>query len=353
MIIRQSAIVGVILGTAVGDALGLPYEGLSPRRAARMLGAPDRYRLLFGRGMTSDDTEHTCMVAQALVAAGDDVDLLAGQLARRLRWWLAGLPAGIGLATLRATLRLWLGYPPQRSGVFSAGNGPAMRSAILGATVEELPQLWSTVSVCTRITHCDPKAVWGAWAVALAARFAAEGRSLDARRYAAELRETLANAGAAELLDLVDRAVMSAESGADTSQFAAALGLHRGVSGYVYHTVPVVLHAWFRHPRDFRTAVTAVIRCGGDADTTAALVGGIVGAGVGKMGIPADWLAGLADWPRSVRWMEHLAARLYDCRSGRKIARPPRLPLVPLLLRNSLFTVTVLVHGFRRLLPPY
>ena len=88
--------------------------------------------------MVSDDTEHTCLVAQALCAAPTDADRFARHLARGLRWWLLGLPAGIGSATLRATLKLWLGFPPARSGVFSAGNGPAMRSAILGAAMDDL-----------------------------------------------------------------------------------------------------------------------------------------------------------------------------------------------------------------------
>jgi len=62
---NEKAIIGCILGTAVGDALGLPYEGVAPRRAKRLLGPPDRYRFLFGHGMISDDTEHTCMVAMS------------------------------------------------------------------------------------------------------------------------------------------------------------------------------------------------------------------------------------------------------------------------------------------------
>lgn len=71
---------GSLLGVAVGEALGLPYEGLSARRAGKMLDTPNRYRLLFGRGMVSDDTEHTCMVAQAVIAAGGDVDIFRGKL---------------------------------------------------------------------------------------------------------------------------------------------------------------------------------------------------------------------------------------------------------------------------------
>ena len=62
----SDAVLGALLGCAVGDAIGLPYEGLSKRRGIRLLGAPDRHRFLFGRGMVSDDTEHTCMVAMAL-----------------------------------------------------------------------------------------------------------------------------------------------------------------------------------------------------------------------------------------------------------------------------------------------
>ena len=47
-----------LLGTAVGDALGLPYEGLTPERGQKLIGYPDRFRFLPGRGMVSDDTEH-------------------------------------------------------------------------------------------------------------------------------------------------------------------------------------------------------------------------------------------------------------------------------------------------------
>jgi ADP-ribosyl-[dinitrogen reductase] hydrolase len=126
------------LGCAVGDAIGLPYEGLSKRRGVRLLGEPDRMRFIFRHGMVSDDTEHTCMVAQSICEFPHNADLFAKSLAHRLRWWLVGLPAGIGFATLRATIKLWFGISPKRSGVFSAGNGPAMRSAILGAAIDDL-----------------------------------------------------------------------------------------------------------------------------------------------------------------------------------------------------------------------
>src|SRR5690242_17947246 len=49
----ERALTGCLTGTAVGDALGLPTEGLSPRRARRLFPDVDRYHFLFGRGMFS------------------------------------------------------------------------------------------------------------------------------------------------------------------------------------------------------------------------------------------------------------------------------------------------------------
>lgn len=103
---------GLLLGTAVGDALGLPAEGLSRGRVRRMWRGVWRHWFLFGHGMLSDDTEHTLFVTQALLTHPDDVVAFQRCLIWKLRLWLLGLPAGIGLATLKSILRLWLGYSP-------------------------------------------------------------------------------------------------------------------------------------------------------------------------------------------------------------------------------------------------
>jgi ADP-ribosyl-[dinitrogen reductase] hydrolase len=93
-------------------------------------------------------------------------------------------------------------------------------------------------------------------------------------------------------------------------ELADALGLQRGISGYVYHTVPLALYCWLGHRGNFQRAIEEVIALGGDADSTGAAVGGIAGATLGAAGIPADWLDGLPEWPRSVIWMRWLAERL-------------------------------------------
>lgn len=344
------AVIGCLLGTAVGDALGLPYEGLSSQRAARMFPQCDQYHLVFGRGMVSDDTEHTCMVAQSLIEARGNTALFARHFANRLRWWLLGLPAGVGFATLRSLVKLWIGISPEKSGVFSAGNGPAMRSALLGACFgNDFTKLREFVRASTLVTHTDPKAYRGALAVAVAASMSCSARKIDGEEYYTRLAELLSGEEAEEFLDLIRLAVTSCQQKQDTLSFAVSLGLERGVSGYVYHTVPVVIHAWLSSPDDFRKGLLNVIACGGDTDTTGAILGGIIGCRVGKEGISAQWREKLWEWPRSVAWMEHLGRQLADP----AITQVPRLPVIGILGRNLIFLCIVLFHGFRRLFPPY
>ena len=356
---RTDQLAGVLLGTAVGDALGLPREGLSRRRARRLFGDPPlRHRFLPGRGMVSDDTEHACMTGQALLRAPADAGAFARSLAWRLRLWLLGLPAGTGRATLRAVVKLWLGFPPTRSGVWSAGNGPAMRAPALGVCLGHDPdRLRAYVRASTRLTHTDPRAERGALLVALAAHHgAARGpHGVQGAAFLRAAREALPEADE-ELLGLLGRLEEHLGRGAPAVELADALGLHRGVSGYSYHTVPLALYCWLRHPAGFRRAVEEVIALGGDADSTGAIVGGIAGATVGAGGIPAEWLEGLWEWPRSVAWMRRLAGRLArQFPAGEVPVRQEPLPLFwpGLLPRNVLFLSVVLAHGFRRLLPPY
>lgn len=346
------AIAGCILGTAVGDALGLPYEGVSRDRAPRLLGPPTRHRFLLGRGMISDDTEHTLMVAQSLIEAGDDVDDFARRLAWRLRWWILALPAGVGKATARSGIKLWLGASPATAGVFSAGNRPAMRAAIFGAVFEERDMLLRFTRASARLTHTDPQAEAGAIAVALAAQTSRTGTQFEPNHFLQSLTECVGEE-ASELVALVRQACESVSAGESTRAFAASLGLEKGVTGYTHHTVPVAVHAWLSHPTEYAAAVTAVIACGGDADTTAAIVGGIVGASVGSEGIPQEWLDGLCEWPRSVRWMDRLAQQLAEVRSTSAPAKALSVNPLAVLPRNLLFLAIVLFHGFRRLAPPY
>jgi ADP-ribosylglycohydrolase len=356
---RLDQLTGVLLGAAVGDALGLPREGLSPRRAARMYGAgPLRHRFLLGRGMMSDDAEHACMTAQALLAAPDHEARFARSLGWRLRGWLAALPAAVGWATLRATVKLWLGFPPGSSGVFSAGNGPAMRAPVIGACLADSPERiepWTRAS--TRLTHRDPRAEEGALAIALAAAHGVArgpGR-VDRGALLDEIRQRTAGE---ELRRAIDQVGEHLERGAAAADFARAMGFERGVSGYMLHTVPAALYCWLERPGDVAGCVEEVILLGGDADSTGAIVGALSGATAGASAIPPAWLDGIVDWPRSVEWLRRLGARLSERFGAARPedaaeAGPLRLfwPAIP--ARNLLILAVALAHGFRRMLPPY
>lgn len=349
----ERALVGSMLGTAVGDALGLACEGLSPQRQLKMFPSLDRYGLLFGTGMVSDDTEHTVMVAQSLIVSGGDATRFARNFAWRLRAWLAGLPAGVGMATGRAILKLWLFFPPSYSGVRSAGNGPAMRAAVLGVAYgDDLGALQRLNRVSACITHRDERAEEGALTVAIAAHLAATSPStLSALEFVAVMAERLP-AHSATLASI--RAVAaSLAAGESATDFVVGLGSKNGVSGYMLHTLPAVLHVWLRHQDDYMGGVTEMIRLGGDSDSTAAILGGIIGARVGRDAIPAHLLHNLRDWPRSPRFIERVARRLAQSRVANT-----RMPavfsfVIATPLRNLLFLGVVLLHGLRRLLPPY
>ena len=122
------AVRGALLGTALGDALGLPFEGLTATEVARYGKRLDRFMLAGSTGFVSDDTEQSALLLESVLAARGDVR----EATRRFRWAMLGfllrLPFGIGLATLRACLRIACGR--KQSGVRSAGNGAAMRAAV-------------------------------------------------------------------------------------------------------------------------------------------------------------------------------------------------------------------------------
>ena len=347
---RADALAGVLIGTAVGDALGLPMEGLSAQRQPRLFPPPLRHRFVGRFGMISDDTEHTLMLAQSLLECPTDPIGFQRTLARRLRWWLVGLPAGVGFATLRAVLRLWVGIPPSRSGVMSAGNGPAMRTALLGVFfADDAERRRQFVATSAQITHRDPRAEIAALAVTETAAWMAEQRDdVDA------LLQSLTN-----LSDLFEWTAIIAKIGVGlsweqpTANFALELGMGRGVSGYAFQSVPVAIYAALRHRNDFEAALTEAIACGGDTDTVGAITGALVGARVGVAGIPAPWHSGIVEWPRSLSLLHRVGERLSQQRTTPSTLGPVPYfwPAIP--LRNLVFLAIVLAHGFRRLLPPY
>jgi len=353
----KTALQGSLLGLMAGDALGLPFEGMRPGRIEKILQGPMRHYFLVGKGMVSDDTEHALITASALIRSWNDPQAYSRNLAWRLRWWFLRLPAGIGLATGRSIIKLWCGFPASHSGVFSAGNGPAMRAPVIGVVFADQPrQLKEYVKLTTVITHTDPKAYLGSLAIAQAAAMAATSHDVTADDYLQTLRELFADEDdpvKTEFMNMLGEVQAAINSGNTIEELIRNLGLEKGVSGYIYHTVPVVLFIWLRFQHDFARAIETVIKLGGDTDTTAAILGGIVGARAGREGIPQPWLENIIEWPLSVRYVEKVSAILARVIHDQQPARLAPLPGPLIFIRNMVFLVIVLLHGFRRLLPPY
>jgi len=315
---------GCLIGMAVGDSMGLPMEGMK-RTKIEKLGwmKHPRQRLFLGKGFVSDDTEHAMMTLEATLVSKGNPQKFEKSLRWRLRWWFIGLPAGVGMATAKSCLKLWLGI--KRSGVFSAGNGPAMRSVILGAKYYNDDETRrEMVKLSTILTHSDPKALIGAQTIAeLAALFAKE-RCVPSKEY---------------VLSVVEREGMP-----DEVMNSWRDHCENGVSGYMYHTVPAVIEVGQKHDWDYEKSITEIIRLGGDTDTTAAILGGLCGvmaaSNTESTPIPDAWVTGIADFPRSVKSMRKL--------SNRESSKWSLVFPVAVIIRNILFLLIVLSHGFMR-----
>ncbi len=125
-------------------------------------------------------------------------------------------------------------------------------------------------------------------------------------------------------------------------------GSRKGVSGYVLHSVPFAIVVWHQHYVDYRATIEAIAQAGGDVDTVAAIAGALAGMSAGPASIPQDWRENIVDWPHDLSYLRELAAALADPTVTVNTAFSPWL-----FVRGIVFTVLVLAHGFRRLLPPY
>lgn len=351
----EERVTACLFGMAVGDALGLPTERLSRRRTRKWRAGGTRHAFLLGRGMLSDDTEHAFLVAQSLLEERASAPRFASRLARRLRWWACALPAGIGFATLRSCVKLWCGIPPNRSGVFSAGSAPAVRSPLIGVVFHDnTKRMAEFVRASTQISHSDPRAQTAALCAARLTALALEKNASDPVPID-EAVSCMRDSGPEdeEWQQIINPLETGLRQGLCVETFADSLGLERGISGYAYHTVPVAAYSWLRHYGDFGASLESVLCLGGDSDTVGALAGAFAGTTVGVAGIPREWVAGIWDWPISTRVLGEATRRLAVAARRPKQAKPVPFAWPAMPLRNIVFWSTVLAHCARRLLPPY
>ncbi|MEV0331297.1 ADP-ribosylglycohydrolase family protein [Nocardia sp. NPDC050717] len=279
-------------GLSVGDALGAQF--FVPGRSVPELlaGRPPA-----GPWEWTDDTEMACSVLSELRTRGRiDPTALAAVFADRCEPYRGYSGGTVALLHQIRDGRPWAEAAAALfDGRGSWGNGAAMRVAPLGAFFAgELDRAAAEAAASAEVTHAHPEAIVGAMVVAVAASHAADSRGRAC--------------APGELFDVVEpylidgrtaRGIRRARTLLGRSVAEAAYELGNGAQVSAQDTVPFTLWAAASFLDDYPRAITACVEAGGDADTTAAIVGGIVAArtGTGDGGVPRAWLTAREELP--------------------------------------------------------
>ncbi|MCJ1676843.1 ADP-ribosylglycohydrolase family protein [Streptomyces sp. APSN-46.1] len=275
---RLDRAVGAVLGSAVGDALGAPYE-FGPAGGLTARGAEMRGGGGWDPGEATDDTQMAVLVGESLLECGG---LELPDVFRRFQRWAAGQPKDIGLQTedvltnggpwdLAAALHFQVNAR-------AAGNGSLMRastSAVYFAPAGRERSMDAGRRIAA-LTHGDAAAWEGTAILHELVRVA-----LDGADPLAALPETLAS------VHPDHRERFGGVLGPDWHP-----GLAAEFNGAVWPCLGSAVWA-LRTTSGFAEAVRAAVDLGGDTDTVAAVTGTLAGARYGQGAIPAEWTAPL------------------------------------------------------------
>ena len=174
----------------------------------------------------------------------------------------------------------------------SFGNGSAMRIAPLAGYFAEdsYETIAEQAALSAAVTHAHPEGIAGGIAAAVAGAYAWKNRARrDTFEGKRDLIETvLAHTPPGDVRKGIEHASVIT---LDLSIEGAAKLLGNGSGIICQDTVPFCVWVAARHLDDYECALVNTIRAGGDIDTNAAIVGGIVALAAGTKGIPDDWLA--------------------------------------------------------------
>jgi len=269
--LRDRAI-GAYLGLAIRDALGATVEFMTPREIQAQHGVHKEITgggwLKLKAGQVTDDTTMALALGRAILA--HDGRIKAEACAQAFDDWMRAKPVDIG-NTVRRNLITWrrTGDPSAPLSEHDAGNGAAMR--LLPVALATLGQSLTAISAANaaqaHVTHHNVIS--------------------DA---ACECLIALVHAGLlhrpAEAQIAIDRLM------ADHPIFKLPAKRVENPSGYIVDTMHAVLQTLDDFEDPF-TALVDIVNRGGDADTTGAIVGMLVGARHGAKALPRRWVRAL------------------------------------------------------------
>jgi ADP-ribosylglycohydrolase len=290
---------GAILGLAIGDALGMPVEGLSSEEIRQKFGrVVDFLPSPFGEnaGEWTDDTEQMIVLAESIL---ENTYLNPENFANRLKS-LAELPGiRIGPTTREALQNLIMGVHWSESGVYADTCGAAMRVLPVGLVYNfslELVERYAVIS--SIVTHRGEAAVGGAVAVAIAVACICSGME-----YEKLIEEVVERTREYDEL-LADKIRYSF----DISDIDADIAAKKlGTSMLSWDAVPMAFYC-FLSSESYEECVLKAVNTGGDTDSIAAMACGMKGAEVGIDNIPEKWVKKVKDG----QYLVELADRLYN-----------------------------------------
>ena len=288
----------VLLGVAVGDALGVPAE-FQPRGTFEITGMTGFGTHNQPPGTWSDDTSLTLCLADAMADNWTSRELLGKTAENFIRWFedaeftAHGNVFDIGISTSKAIRNLKNGVQPAESGCRGAnenGNGSLMRIAPLVFLIADKPEAerFALTKAVSSITHAH------AWSVAACFIYLEYLRKLlggvDKKTAYVELQNDFRGGGphiGSETLGKYAQLLRGDISALPESDIQSG--------GFVVHTLEAAMWC-FLTTENYRDAVLKAVNLGDDTDTTAAVTGGIAGLyyGFGEGGIPQEWINSLA-----------------------------------------------------------
>jgi ADP-ribosylglycohydrolase len=281
----QLSLDGLGLGDALGEMLSYQSANAQRRLAEKELPA--------GPWFHTDDTEMAISIVAVLKSHGElNQDALARRFARRFerdpdRGY--GSMTRIQLREINAGAKWRDTAANAFSGQGSMGNGGAMRVAPLGAYfADELARCAEAARASASVTHTHPEGVAGTIAVAVGAAMAWQLRDAP--------QTDFAQIFFAEILRLTPESkvrrgiLLASQTPVEVPFQDVAKSLGNGSLVTAPDTVPFCIWMAAHHPRHFVEAIGKTISAGGDCDTNAAIVGGIVALSAGRNSIPSEWL---------------------------------------------------------------
>ena len=182
---------GTILGCAVGDALGAPFEGRSRNFMQKRSALASGYEKIPGYpiGQYTDDTQMTLALCESIInKKGVDGEDIAHRFANL---WLTNTIIGEGMSCRDAMMRIIVNdtnWDEAGSEEGRAGNGTAMRTSPIGlfnckSNCKDLAALKRDAVTQSIITHKDKRASAGAVAVSAAVYYCIANDKIDPQAF--------------------------------------------------------------------------------------------------------------------------------------------------------------------------